>query len=74
VRGSDDNAMFADILAVLDREHLRLNIVERDKVGELERVTFTISASSSRHKLLLKELRASPATEKVISFNDEEEE
>jgi len=74
VRGSDDNAMFADILAVLDREHLRLNIVERDKVGELERVTFTISASSSRHKLLLNELRASPATEKVISFNDEEEE
>ena len=34
VRGSDQKTMFAAILAVLDREHLRLNIVERDKLGE----------------------------------------
>jgi len=74
VRGTDENAMLADILAVLDREHLRLNIVERDKVGGLERVTFTISASSARHEVLLKELNASHATAKVVCFRDEEEE
>jgi putative Mg2+ transporter-C (MgtC) family protein len=73
VRGSDQDTMFAAVLAVLDREHLRLNIVERDKVGSLERVTFTLSASSARHKKLLAELTASYATDKVVAFRDEEE-
>ncbi len=74
VRGSDQNSMFAAVLAVLDREHLRLNIVERDRLGEQERVTFTLSASSARHKQLLAELVASDAADKVTAFPDEEEE
>jgi putative Mg2+ transporter-C (MgtC) family protein len=73
VRGSDEETMFAGILTVLDREHLRLNIVERDKVGMLERVTFTVSASSARHRELLAKLIASDATDHVVAFNDEEE-
>jgi putative Mg2+ transporter-C (MgtC) family protein len=73
VRGSDQTTMFAEILAVLDREHLRLNIVERDTVGAQERVTFSISASDGRHKKLLAELNASDATDKVVAFRDEEE-
>ena len=73
VRGRDQETMFAAVLAVLDREHLRLNIVERDKVVALERVTFTLSASSARHKELLTELTASNATDKVVAFRDEEE-
>lgn len=73
VRGSDDKMMFAAILAVLDREHIRLNIVERDKVGELERVTFTISASGVRHQELLGKLIASDATDHVVAFRDEQE-
>jgi len=73
VRGSDDKTMFAGILAVLDREHLRLNIVEQDKLGEQQRVTFTLSASSARHKQLLAELVASEATEQVFAYDDEQE-
>ena len=73
VRGSDQKTMFAAILSVLDREHLRLNIVERDKLGEQERVTFTLSASSARHKQLLTELVASDATDNVVAFDDDEE-
>lgn len=73
VRGSNADTMFAAILSVLDREHLRLNIVGREKVGALERVTFTVSASSARHRLLLAELIASSATDKVVAFRDEEE-
>jgi putative Mg2+ transporter-C (MgtC) family protein len=73
VRGSDDTTMFAAILAVLDREHIRLNIMERDKVGDLERVTFAISASSVRHQELLSKLIASDATDHVVAFRDEEE-
>jgi len=73
VRGVDENAMFADILTVLDREHVRLVIVDRDKLGTQERVTFTISASSARHKILLVKLKECAATDHVVSYNDEEE-
>jgi putative Mg2+ transporter-C (MgtC) family protein len=73
VRGTDENDMFAEILSVLDREHLRLKIVDRDKLGAQERVTFSISASSVRHKELLAKLNASDATDKVVAYNDEEE-
>jgi putative Mg2+ transporter-C (MgtC) family protein len=73
VRGSNADSMFAAILSVLDREHLRLIIVGRERVGALERVTFTVSASSARHRLLLAELTASNATDKVVAFRDEEE-
>jgi len=73
VRGSDPRTMFADILTVLDRAHIRLNIVERDTVGTAERVTFTITASLARHKKLLAELVECDATDKVVAFRDEEE-
>jgi putative Mg2+ transporter-C (MgtC) family protein len=73
VRGTDETTLFAEILAVLDKEHLRLNIVERDRVGLQERVTFTLSASRARHRELLAALNASRATDKVVSFRDEEE-
>jgi len=73
VRGSDEKTMFADILSVLDRERLRLNIVDRDKMGDMERVTFSISATSARHKELLARLVASDVADTVISFRDEEE-
>jgi putative Mg2+ transporter-C (MgtC) family protein len=73
VRGADERTMFADIFKVLDRERLRLNVVDRDKVGGQERVTFVISASSARHKKLLGELVECDATDHVTAFRDEEE-
>jgi putative Mg2+ transporter-C (MgtC) family protein len=73
VRGADEKTMFADIFKVLDREQLRLNVVDRDKVGEMERVTFAISASRARHKHLLAELVECDATDHVTAFRDEEE-
>jgi putative Mg2+ transporter-C (MgtC) family protein len=73
VRGTDEERMFADILCALDREKLRLNLVEREMLGTMLRVTFTISASSGRHKKLLAELIACDATEHVMAFRDEEE-
>jgi putative Mg2+ transporter-C (MgtC) family protein len=73
VRGSDERTMFADIFCVLDKERLRLNVVERDTVGEMARVTFTVSVSSARHKQLLTELVACDATDHVACYRDEEE-
>jgi putative Mg2+ transporter-C (MgtC) family protein len=73
VRGADEKTMFADIFKVLDREKLRLKVVDRDTVGEQERVTFAISASTLRHKKLLAELMECDATDHVTAFRDEEE-
>jgi putative Mg2+ transporter-C (MgtC) family protein len=73
VRGSDEITMFEEIFAVLDKEHLRLTILDRDKLGAVVRVTFTVSVSSDRHKLLLAELIRSDATDKVVAYRDEEE-
>jgi hypothetical protein len=47
--------------------------VDRDRLGEQERVTFTLSASRTRHEHLLAELVASDATDKVVAFDDEED-
>jgi len=74
VRGSDESSMFKEILSVLDREHVRLVILDRDKLGVAERVTFTISASAARHKKLLAELTASDTTDRVSCYSDDEEE
>ena len=52
---------------------MRLNVVERDNVAALERVTFAVSANAARHKQLLAELRASDATDQVVAFRDAEE-
>jgi putative Mg2+ transporter-C (MgtC) family protein len=73
VRGSDENTMFAAILAVLDREHMRLNIMEQGQVGAQRRVIFTVSVSEARHRALLAQLTASAATDTVVSYRDEEE-
>ena len=74
VRGSDEDRMFAEILAVLDHERIRLDIIEQGKIGALERVTFSISACQSKHKQVLERLAAGDATMTVVAFDEDEEE
>jgi putative Mg2+ transporter-C (MgtC) family protein len=73
VRGANQTTMFAAILTVLDRAHIRLNVAERDVVGAFERVTFSVSASAAHHRKLLAELIESDATDHVTAFRDEQE-
>jgi putative Mg2+ transporter-C (MgtC) family protein len=74
VRGSDQNRIYVGILSVLDREGERLNIIDRDSMAMLERVTFVIKANKERHSRLLAELQASNATDQVVAFRDVEAE
>lgn len=74
VRGRDQSVMFACILGVLDRLGLRLNIVDRDSVGEVQRITFAVSASAKVHTQLLAELKTSDTTDRVVVFRDIDEE
>ena len=74
VRGKDQSKMYVAILSVLDRFKIRMNVVEKDSVAELERVTFLVTCTRKRHESLLENLKAADATDEVIAFHDEEEE
>ncbi|HEY0163643.1 MAG TPA: MgtC/SapB family protein [Edaphobacter sp.] len=74
VRGSDQAAMYIAVLSVLDRMSIRLNIVERDTVGEMIRMTFAVATNRRHHALLLRELQSTSATDQVVVTRDPEEE
>lgn len=73
VRGDNDERMFGAVLKVLDATKLRLNIIERDTLGKVERVTFAVAATHQVHYRILNELQASDATDSVRAFRDEQE-
>lgn len=69
-RGGKQTGMYTAILSVLDRAGQRLNIVDRDSVGTLQRLTFVVKANQAGHRNLLAELKASDAAGEVVSFRD----
>jgi putative Mg2+ transporter-C (MgtC) family protein len=66
--------MFTAILKVLDDAGQRLQVIDRDNVAGLERVSFSVMATRQTHDRVLHELRASDATDKVVVFRDPDEE
>jgi putative Mg2+ transporter-C (MgtC) family protein len=74
VRGTDQGKMSSAMLQVLDAAGERLSILERENLGDLERMTFVIKATRRKHQILIGELRAKDATDQVMVFNDPEEE
>ena len=74
VRGTDQSEMYVGILSVLDRFGVRLNVMDKDSVAGLERVTFAVNTDRKNHALVLASLKAADAADEVIAFHDEEEE
>jgi putative Mg2+ transporter-C (MgtC) family protein len=62
------------ILKVLDAVGQRLAVQDRDNIAGMERVSFAVTATRKTHERLLHELRASDATDQVVTFRDTEEE
>lgn len=62
------------ILKVLDSLGQRLSIQDRDNIAGIERLSFTVNATRKIHTRLLQQLQADDATDKVIMFNDTEDE
>jgi putative Mg2+ transporter-C (MgtC) family protein len=73
VRGRDEDRMFTAILHTLDSEHLRMNLVERQDLGSIHRVTFSVATSGTLHHMLLTQLTANDATDTVLAFRDDQE-
>jgi putative Mg2+ transporter-C (MgtC) family protein len=74
VRGTDQTALQTAVLTVLDAAGERLNLVEKDNVGAIQRVVFLVTAERKKQSRLLEQLKASEATEHVVAFRDTEEE
>lgn len=73
VRGRDATKMMTAILNAMDQAKRRLVGLERQNIGELNRLCFSVATSHSSHKQLLATLNAAPAIEKVLTFHDPED-
>jgi putative Mg2+ transporter-C (MgtC) family protein len=72
-RGRDQTQMLTSILDAMDKARERLSNVERDAIGELQRVSFAVIATNRQHQHLKEKLRAEPAIETLLTFRDPEE-
>jgi putative Mg2+ transporter-C (MgtC) family protein len=74
VRGGDAEQMTVAILNVMDRENRRLDTLDNQPVGSLQRLSFDVSANRRLHRRLLSELKARPVIDEVYAFRDAEDE
>jgi putative Mg2+ transporter-C (MgtC) family protein len=72
-RGRDQTLMLTSILDAMDRCSERLTNVERDAIGDLQRVSFVLTATTKKHAQLRQRLCAEPAIDAVHTFRDPEE-
>ena len=73
VRGSDSAKMSIAILNAMDRAKRRLVGLDQENIGELVRLSFSISTSHRSHEQLLAALNAAPAIDEVLTFHDPED-
>jgi putative Mg2+ transporter-C (MgtC) family protein len=72
-RGADQTVMLASILNAMDKTGERLAGVDRDSIGDLQRVSFGLIATQKQHERLRGELLAEPAIQALHTFRDPEE-
>jgi putative Mg2+ transporter-C (MgtC) family protein len=72
-RGRDQTQMLESILDAMDKAGERLTGVERDTIGELERVSFALTATKRKHERLRGKLLGEPAIDALFTFRDPEE-
>jgi putative Mg2+ transporter-C (MgtC) family protein len=72
-RGRDQTLMLTSILDAMDKAGERLANVERDAIGDMQRVSFAITATKRRHDRLSAKLNAESAIDSVLTFRDPEE-
>jgi putative Mg2+ transporter-C (MgtC) family protein len=72
-RGSDQTLMLESILKATDDAGERLTDVSRDAIGELQRVSFSLTTSKNKHDRLNSHLKAERAITALFTFRDPEE-
>jgi len=72
-RGSDPTLMLQSILDAMDTAKERLTGVERDTIGDLQRISFPLTATKKQHERLRGKLLGEPAIDALLTFRDPEE-
>ncbi len=72
-RGRDQNSMLASVMDAMDKTGERLCNVERDAIGELQRISFALTATKNQHQRLLVTLQSEAAIDRLLTFRDPEE-
>ncbi len=73
-RGSDAEQIGLEILKVMDRENRRVDELQNQPVGPLQRLSLSVTANRRIHHRLLAELNACPAVVEVRAYRDPEDE
>lgn len=72
-RGSDQLRMLQSILDAMDKAGQRLADVETSTIGDLQRVSFPLIATSRQHKRIENQLGVEPGINKLFTFRNPEE-
>jgi putative Mg2+ transporter-C (MgtC) family protein len=72
-RGGDQMRMLESILAAMDKAGHRLGAVDRDQIGALHRLSFSITTTKKQHERLREILLADAAISALYTFRDPEE-
>jgi len=72
-RGIDQIAMLRSILDAMDKAKERLAEYQSDKIGDLQRISFTITGTKNQHARLHAKLEAESAIAALLTFRDPEE-
>ncbi len=72
-RGDDQTAMLQSILDAMDRAGERLADFATNAIGDLQRISFTITATKKQHERLRGKLLSEPAINALLNFRDPEE-
>lgn len=72
-RGSDYGAILISILDAMDKAGERLASVDKDVIGDMQRVSFSLTATQKQHERLRGKLLDEPAIQALHSFRDPEE-
>lgn len=72
-RGRDQTAMLSSILDAMDNAGERLANVERDAIGDMQRVSFAVTATKKQHARLKGKMTSEPAIDALLTFRDPED-
>jgi putative Mg2+ transporter-C (MgtC) family protein len=73
VRGADPDKMSLAILNVMDRAQRRLVGQDQEKIGGLNRISFSVTTSRKGHEKMLAALKEIPAMDEILTFRDPED-
>jgi putative Mg2+ transporter-C (MgtC) family protein len=72
-RGSDQTRMMESILEAMDKAGERLTGAQSDAIGELQRVSFSLTVTQKQHERLRGKLLDKPGIDRLFTFRDPEE-